>query len=114
MTEIFTLLGAYRRGLYDEMERTGIPPLRHPLVEYPDVARFWGLRYEQFFLGADLLVAPVLDKGVDEVVVIIPPGEWRHWWTGDVYSGTPEGKVIRIAAPIGQPAAFTRVGGVLD
>ncbi|WP_298633791.1 alpha-glucosidase [uncultured Umboniibacter sp.] len=114
MTEVFSSLGSYRRHLYDEMERTGIPPVRHPLIEYPDVTRFWGLRYEQFFLGSDLLVAPVLDKGVDEVVVIIPPGEWRHWWTGNVYSGTSAGKVIKVAAPIGQPAAFTRIGGVLD
>ena len=114
MTQLFTMLAPYRRELYREMERTGVPPVRHPLVEFPTVSRFWGLRYQQFFLGSDLLIAPVLDEGVDEVVVIVPPGEWRHWWTGDIYSGSVSGEVVKVPAPLGQPAAFTRVGGALD
>ena len=114
MTEIFTLLAPYRRALYAEMELTGVPPLRHPLVEYPTIPRYWGLRFEQFFLGSDLLVVPVLSAGIDEVVAIIPPGEWRHWWTGDVYEGAERGRVVRVAAPLGKPAVFARVGGALD
>ncbi len=42
---------------------------------------------DQFMLGSDLLVAPVLDPGVTERDVLLPPGEWVDAWTGKRVSG---------------------------
>ncbi|TYB57194.1 hypothetical protein FXF51_40925 [Nonomuraea sp. PA05] len=32
---------------------------------------------DQFFLGPDLVVAPVTVRGAAERVVVLPPGRWR-------------------------------------
>lgn len=37
---------------------------------------------DEFMLGADLLVAPVLDPGVVSRDVILPPGDWIDAWSG--------------------------------
>jgi len=42
---------------------------------------------DQFMLGSDLLVAPVLDEGVTARDVVLPPGEWVDAWTGETVSG---------------------------
>jgi len=108
MVDLFVALAPYRTRLYQEMEATGVPPIRHPLVEYPSVERYWALRYQQYFLGADLLVVPVLDEGAEFVDAILPPGEWVHFWSNDVYLGHEEGNVVRVRSPLGEPAFFVR------
>lgn len=36
-----------------------------------------------FLLGDDLLVAPVVEDGARTRTVVLPPGEWIDWWTGE-------------------------------
>ena len=60
-----------------------------------------------YFLGDDLFVCPVIDRGVKQRRVCLPCGEWVHFWTGHVYSGRTE---VRIQAPLGQPPVFYRKG----
>ncbi len=54
---------------------TGIPILRHLHLEAPDDP---GTEFidDQYFLGPDLLVAPVFAPGVTERSVYFPAGEW--------------------------------------
>ncbi|MBN2044811.1 MAG: hypothetical protein JW757_07315 [Anaerolineales bacterium] len=42
---------------------------------------------QQFLIGDDLLVAPVLEKGARKRDIYFPPGIWRDHWTGEVYEG---------------------------
>ena len=42
----------------------------------------------QFMVGAELMVAPVLDPDTDTVEVYLPAGGWVHLWTGGRY-GSP-------------------------
>jgi alpha-glucosidase (family GH31 glycosyl hydrolase) len=61
--------------LADEAAQTGEPIVRHMEYEYP------GMGYEsvtdQFLLGSDILIAPVLIPGATEREIRIPPGNWK-------------------------------------
>ena len=56
---------------------TGEPMLRHCAFVYPDGA-FLGAEFiaDQFMLGDDVLVAPVLSRGAAWRDVALPPGRW--------------------------------------
>lgn len=59
--------------LVDEAARTGEPvvrPMAYHASELEDVT-------DQFFLGRDLIVAPVMTKGATERAVALPAGRWR-------------------------------------
>lgn len=64
----------------------------------------------EFTLGENILVAPIVVEGdVSRDVYLPGPAEWKHLWTGDVYSVGEHGlKLSDFSAPIGQPAVFTR------
>lgn len=51
---------------------------------------------DQFLLGPDLLVAPVLDSGVTARTVLLPPGDWVDGWSGRTLEG---GTLQRLPAP---------------
>ncbi len=42
---------------------------------------------DQFLVGDELLVAPVLDPGKRSREIYFPPGMWQDYWTGQIYSG---------------------------
>ncbi|MCL2003447.1 MAG: glycoside hydrolase [Oscillospiraceae bacterium] len=41
----------------------------------------------QYMLGRRIMVAPVLWEGMNEREVYFPAGEWRDYWTGEVFQG---------------------------
>ena len=41
----------------------------------------------QYLLGPDVLVAPVLTAGTTETSVYLPAGRWRDYWTGHEHPG---------------------------
>src|SRR3712207_2475892 len=91
--------------LVEEAAETGLPVVRHPFIHYPKDPEVYALEY-QFMVGADFMVAPVLDPGEDTVEVYLPRGRWVHLWTGEEY-GSSEGSVYEsVRAPIGEPAVF--------
>lgn len=65
---------------------------------------------DQFLLGRDLLVAPVVVRGMDRRMVYLPRGAWHHYWTGKQYAG---GEWYIVEAPLGQPPLFVRAGAVI-
>lgn len=103
MVKVFAALAPYRRTVIAEAERTGVPALRHGWLVEPgsDTAN----ADEQFFLGADVLVAPVLAAEESKVEVALPEGEWVHLFTGTSYAGS---RTATVDAPVGTPAAFVR------
>lgn len=102
MTRVFVALEAYRREVSSEATDRGLPAVRHGWLVAPASAA--AEVDTQFFLGDAVLVAPVLAEGSDRVRVTFPPGEWRHLFTGEVFS---EGETD-VDAPLGRPAAFVR------
>jgi alpha-D-xyloside xylohydrolase len=86
---------------------TGVPPMRPLFVDFPDDAAAWDVE-DEFMLGPDLLVAPVLEAGAREREVWLPAGaDWVDIATGTELGG---GRLARVAAPLGRPPLFARAG----
>ena len=90
-----------------EAVEKGYPMVRHLYLHYPNDPMVRGLD-EQYLLGPDLLVAPVLQKEQKTVKAYLPEGKWKHFWSGQVYDG---GKWYEMPAPPGEPAVWWRVVG---
>ena len=101
---IYKAWAGYRKQLVKDAAQKGHPVVRHPWVHYQNDDAVRLLKY-QFMIGADFMVAPVLDPGTASVDVYLPKGNWTHLFTGQVHSHT-QGKWIAVAAPIGTPAVF--------
>jgi alpha-glucosidase (family GH31 glycosyl hydrolase) len=103
----------YRAELVGEAAATGLPVARHLFLHYPADERVQAMTYQQFLVGAELLVVPVLDKGRTAVTAYFPAGggAWRHVWTGDEYgAGEQDGAEVKVEARVGYPAVFVRAG----
>ncbi len=80
-------------------------PLMRPLFfEWPDDADIWSAP-TQWMLGDDLLVAPVLESGVDRLAVYLPAGEWFDVWSGARHTGA---RWIDVETPWDRIPVFTR------
>lgn len=92
-------------SLLDETKTTFAPMLRCMEYAYPKQ----GLQtiQDQFLLGKDLLVAPVLTLGERERRVVLPSGDdWTYVPTGKTYCG---GQTVIVPAPIETLPYFERV-----
>lgn len=107
MGRLHHALKPYFKHLNAEAAEKGYPIIRHLWLHYPE-DRLAAKAAEQFLLGEDLLVLPVLAPGKASVHGYFPPGEWEHLWTGEVVKGE---RYHEVRAPLGQPAAYVRVGG---
>lgn len=108
--KVYRAWAFYRRALVDEASQTGLPVVRHLFIHYPEDPVVYDISYQQFLVGDQLLVAPVLDPATNRVSVYLPAGEWVHIWTGQVYGDISAGTRITIDAPLGMPAVFYPVG----
>ncbi len=89
--------------LVEEAAKTGEPIVRHMEYQYPH--KGYATIQDQFMLGANVLVAPVLEKGATTRAVVLPTGKWRYC-DGLVYDG---GKTVTVPAPIEVLPYFTKV-----
>jgi alpha-glucosidase len=87
--------------------------VRHLFLHYPEDTTVRSLRYEEFLVGSELLVAPVLDSGRDTVRVYLPAAEWVHVWSGRAYGSSGAGTWVEVEAPLGRPAVFHRKGSTV-
>jgi len=95
--------------IYNEMERTsttGIPALRPVFLEFPADSRTWSMD-DQFMLGPDLLVAPVLHEARTDRELYLPAGTWFDFWTGRPFQG---GQTIRVPVTLSSMPVFVREG----
>ena len=102
MSRIYASLGWYYKGLAEEYQNTGRPSVR-PLFYHYDGKECYKVK-DEYMIGSDLLVAPIVEKGQSERTVFLPDDEWIHVFTGTAYSGGSH----EIKAPIGYPPVFVR------
>ena len=89
----------------------GLPAMRPLFLEFPDDETCWEIA-DEFLLGADLLVAPVVTEGAREREVYLPAGaDWRDAWTGACLSG---GQRLTAAAPLDVIPVYVRDGGSVE
>ena len=74
-------------ALVEHAARTGEPILRPLAYEFPGV----GLETvtDQYLVGRDILVAPVLEQGATSRTIVVPPGRWAR-----IGPGLPSGLVL--------------------
>ncbi|MDQ3802969.1 MAG: glycoside hydrolase family 31 protein [Acidobacteriota bacterium] len=100
----------YLYSAFREHTQTGAPVMRPLWFEYPDDERTY-LNEDQYLVGRDLLVAPVVTEGVVKRRVYFPRGgAWVDWWTGRRYEGGTEAEV---AAPLNRLPLFARAGAAI-
>ncbi len=98
--------------LYTTLEtahRTGVPLFRPLVLNYQDDSSTYNLD-DQFMVGDDLLVAPILSPGITSRLVYLPRGTWYDYWTNKKYSG---GLMIRVDAPLETVPMFIRGGAII-
>ena len=113
MAKVYSCWEPYRRELIAAASQKGLPVVRHPYLHYPQDKTLRGMDYQQFMVGSDLMVAPVVDQGATKVKAYLPEGAWVDLWTG---KDVPAGR-LDADAPMGKPPVFYRkdaaVGGQL-
>ena len=91
----------------EEAQRTGIPIMRHTVLEFPDDPRAATAEY-QYLLGREMLIAPVVQGGQTLRMLYLPQGEWVNFWNGDTLTGGQDVTVDSSSIPI-----LVRAGSVL-
>jgi alpha-glucosidase (family GH31 glycosyl hydrolase) len=74
-TQLYPLLVAADR----RYRRTGLPLMRHLALAFPDDRRARA-RDDEFLFAGRLLVAPVVEPGVQERRLYLPRGRWFDFW----------------------------------
>ncbi|MEX2444848.1 MAG: TIM-barrel domain-containing protein [Alkalispirochaeta sp.] len=96
----------YLRECAEQSSRTGAPLMRPLWYQYPNDSVVWSIE-DQYLLGPDLLVAPVMSAGTGVRTVYLPSGEWMDIWTGEKL--TPE-KSVEVRCPVGLIPVYLRSG----
>jgi alpha-glucosidase (family GH31 glycosyl hydrolase) len=119
-TQLYPYLAAATRAY----RRRGMPPMRQLALAYPRDRRGAGID-DEFLLGPDLLVAPVLEPAMDERALYVPPGRWVDLWRSAAYregSGAivlREATILRgrryatVPSPLAELPILVRAGAVL-
>ncbi len=83
-------------------------PIQRPLgLAFPELGEHPS---DTYLFGDSILVAPVLERGVRERQVTLPPGRWLDWWTGEAHDG---GGAITVDAPLGTLPLLLAEGGIV-
>lgn len=100
----------YLYSLFREHELTGAPVMRPLWYEFPNDHETY-LINDQYMVGSDILVAPVVREGMRTRGIYLPRGAgWMDWWTGERLEG---GKTHNLQTPLDRLPLFVRVGTVL-
>ncbi len=100
----------YLYTLFREHENTGAPIMRPLWYEFPADKSTYVIS-DEYLLGPDLLVAPVVKEGLRKRHVYLPAGTaWVNWWTGERFEG---GMSHFVDAPLDRLLIFVRAGAII-
>ncbi|KAF8629789.1 hypothetical protein AX17_005568 [Amanita inopinata Kibby_2008] len=104
----------YWYTLFADAARSGTPPVRALFFEFPDEPGLFGVD-EQFLVGGDILVTPVLAPNTTTVKGVFPGGDsvvWRDWYTHDAVKTASDGTAT-LDAPLGHINVHIRDGSAI-
>ena len=92
----------------EESVSTGVPMLRHMALEFPDEPNAYALD-DQYALGSNLLVAPIIVEGARSRQVYFPRGRWKALENpATIFTGPG---FHEVAASLDYIPVFVREGG---
>ncbi|MBQ9928763.1 MAG: glycoside hydrolase family 31 protein [Lachnospiraceae bacterium] len=98
-------LRPYIRECMKKASETGEPVMRPLLFDFPEDKTAWEIE-DAYMFGSDILVAPVMEAGVNCREVYLPAGcKWTESYTGKVFEG---GQKVMAEAPIDIIPVFVR------
>jgi alpha-D-xyloside xylohydrolase len=100
----------YLSSLLVDAQTNGTPTIRPLPLAYPTDTDAPAAADDEYMLGPDLLVAPVVTEGATSRQVHLPPGNWVGWWDDALHAGASS---IAVQSPLGQPPLFVRAGALL-
>ncbi|MEG1687194.1 MAG: glycoside hydrolase family 31 protein, partial [Angelakisella sp.] len=89
--------------------QTARPMMAHLLYDYPRDARVWQLE-DEYLLGRNILVAPMITKDATRRQVYLPKGGWYDLWNGCPLDG---GREICAVCGLEQIPIYLREGGIV-
>lgn len=102
--QIFSSFFEYRKMLIQQACQTGMPIIRPMFLVFENDNECYKIEYEQFMLGEDFLIAPVLDKGHRRKKVYLPQGTWIDLWSGQKIKS--DGRYYKFESPIEKIPVF--------
>jgi alpha-glucosidase len=99
----------YWYSLADLHSKTGAPLLRPMFWEDPLNVDLRNVD-DQFMVGEQMLVAPVMSPGQTSREVLLPSGQWFDFWTDELFAGD---SIVSVNTPLEQMPVFIRAGAVI-
>lgn len=106
LSKIHALLGTYIRACVRDNTTMGYPVMRPLFMSFPHESKFRDMT-TAYMLGSELCVFPVLRKGLKNMQITLPEGNWIYLWSGKQYQ---EGDHV-MTVPYGNPPVFYRPDG---
>jgi alpha-D-xyloside xylohydrolase len=97
----------YLQAAFAEYERTGMPPFRALMMDYPGDPLLENVD-DEYMVGDRLLVAPMF-AGEPERKVVFPPGEWQDFWTGE----NVKGRTQVVPAAVANIPVYVKAGSLM-
>ncbi len=98
--------------LYDQFRHeteSGLPVMRPLVLNYPDDHETRNLN-DEYMIGTNILVAPIVNQGSTKRLVYLPAGEWVDFWNHAEYAGR---QYIMADAPIEKLPLFIKKNTIL-
>ena len=99
----------YIYDLYYISHKEGLPIFRPMIMEYEKDMNLLNIR-EQFMLGENMIVAPVLYEGERSKTVYLPKGSWFNYFTSEKLQG---GKWYKLPCELDEILVFVKEGAII-
>jgi alpha-glucosidase len=96
-------------SLFAQTSKNGVPLMRPLLMEYPNDENVTNLT-DQFMVGDNVIIAPIMKPDTYHRVVYLPEGNWVNYWTGEVLPG---GQHMMIHADIETLPIYVKQGSFI-
>lgn len=99
----------YIYDLYYISHKEGLPIFRPMIMEYEKDMNLLNMR-EQFMLGENMIVAPVLYEGERSKTVYLPKGSWFNYFTSEKLQGD---KWYKLPCELDEILVFVKEGAII-
>jgi alpha-glucosidase len=99
----------YLYDLFAKETKTGLPIMRPVVLNYDQDPRVRDLN-DEYMVGDDILVAPVVQKSQFKRLVYLPAGNWVDFWNGAEYAGNQD---IVVDTPLDKLPLFVKQNTIL-